>query len=35
VVTVAQWRPEEGAPQSSARTDKLPALAAVAVKENI
>jgi SAM-dependent methyltransferase len=34
VVTVAQWRPEEGAPQSSARTDKLPALAAVAVKEN-
>jgi SAM-dependent methyltransferase len=32
VATVAQWRPEEGAPQSSERTDKLPALAAVAVK---
>jgi SAM-dependent methyltransferase len=32
VVTVAQWRPEEGAPQSAERTDKLPALAVVGVK---
>jgi SAM-dependent methyltransferase len=32
VVTVAHWRPEEGAPESGERTDRLPALAAVGVK---
>ena len=32
IVTVANWRPDERAAESSERTDRLPALAAVGVK---